>query len=94
MKAISVCESQSSKRLILHLTGSVMHRASPNVFELLRTSLINVLRNKAVPEDDPAFHELKESVVRTAAELSVLRDPHHERDSSATEVPPIEQTDS
>jgi hypothetical protein len=78
----------------MHLIVPAVRPASLNVFELLRISLINVRGSKAAPEDDPAFHELKDSVVRAAAELSVRRDPHHERDSSGIEEPSIEKTDS
>ena len=49
---------------------------SPNVFELLRASLLKLRRAEDVPEDNSAYDALKVSVVRTAAELSVLKDPH------------------
>ena len=67
-----------------------MNRTLPNVFDLLQTTLIKLRRSGDVPEEETAFEELKESVVRTAAELSVLRDPHHIKDLAPPERPPAE----
>lgn len=54
-----------------------MNRTFPNVFDLLQITLIKLRRSSGVSEDETSLEELKGLVVRTAAELSVRRDPHY-----------------
>jgi hypothetical protein len=52
-----------------------MVSASFTLMEILRATLAEVERSSEVRKDDPAFQELKGSLVRAMAELSILRDP-------------------
>lgn len=67
-----------------------MNGVLPSVFDLLQTTLIKLRRSRYVPEEETAFEELKESVVRTAAELSILRDPHDKEDLASPGGQPAE----
>jgi hypothetical protein len=60
------------------ISGIELKVSGPTSFtllEILRATLAEVERSSEVRRDDAAFRELKDSLVRAMAELSLLRNP-------------------
>lgn len=60
--------------LISHPKVSIGYMATATLNELLRTTLTEVERSTKLHDDDPAIVELKNSLVRSVAELAVKRE--------------------
>jgi len=63
-----------STGLCIAVTVPVLNHRSPNIIEILRSTLERVEKNVALSPDDPALQELRRMILRTIVELEIERD--------------------
>jgi len=60
------------------------HPYTANVIDILRNTLQRLEESTNPAPDDPAVHELKRHIVRSIAELEVIRDTHADLNSETS----------
>jgi hypothetical protein len=64
--------------MLRHRTGYMAYLdckpASPNLTELLRSTLRRLEQSERLSPDDPALREIKNAILRSIAELELARD--------------------
>jgi len=63
-----------SRRPRIAVSVTVLDHRSPNIIEILRSTLERVEKNAALSPDDPALQELRRMILRMIVELEIERD--------------------